>query len=49
VRVLSELLAEDHPAALEWPVEHLLAEALARGFDAPSSLPARRRSLHLVE
>lgn len=49
VRVLSELLAEDHPAALEWPAAHLLAEAQARGFEAPETLPARRRSLHLVE
>ena len=35
-RVCHELLAEDLPAALEWPVEHLLAEAHDRAIDAPT-------------
>jgi radical SAM protein with 4Fe4S-binding SPASM domain len=34
-RVCYELLAEDLPAALEWPVEHLLAEAKERNIPAP--------------
>lgn len=49
VRVLAELLAEDRPSALEWPAAHLLAEAHARGLDAPAALPRRHRSLHLVD
>jgi uncharacterized protein len=49
VRVLSELLAEDRPAALEWPAAHLLAEAHARGIDAPAALPAGCPSRHLLE
>lgn len=36
VRLCAELLAEDRPYALEWPAEHLLAEAHARGIAAPS-------------
>jgi radical SAM protein with 4Fe4S-binding SPASM domain len=49
VRVLAELLAEDRTTALEWPAEHLLAEARARGIEAPAGLPHVRRSLHLLE
>jgi radical SAM protein with 4Fe4S-binding SPASM domain len=35
-QVCYELLAEDLPDALEWPTEHLLAEACARGIEVPS-------------
>ena len=35
-RVCHELLAEDLPAALEWPVDHLLAEAHERAIAAPT-------------
>ncbi len=49
VRVISELLAEDRVSALEWPVEHLLAEAHARGIDAPDEIRRVRRSRHLLE
>lgn len=48
VRVLCELLAEDHTTALEWPVPHLLAEARARGIPAPDLFPVRL-SRHLLE
>jgi hypothetical protein len=46
---VAELLAEDRTTALEWPAEHLLAEARARGIEAPAGLPHVRRSLHLLE
>ncbi|MFH2006872.1 MAG: radical SAM protein [bacterium] len=49
VRLLCELLAEDHVAALHWPVHHLLAEAYRRGIDAPESLIPKRRSDNLLE
>lgn len=45
VRVCSELLAEDRPYALEWPVSHLLAEAQARGIEVPSHLELAGRSV----
>jgi len=38
VRLSAELLAEDRPYALEWPVAHLLAEARARAIATPSDL-----------
>jgi radical SAM protein with 4Fe4S-binding SPASM domain len=49
VRTLSELLAEDRVSAVEWPVEHLLAEAHRRGIDAPLRLEPVTRSRHLVD
>ncbi len=49
VQILCELLAEDHPSALEWPAPHLLHEALARGIDAPPELVAVIPSRHLVD
>lgn len=48
VRVVSELLADDRPDAMEWPVPHLLAECKARGIEAPDLMPARL-SRHLLE
>lgn len=38
VRVLSELLADDISDSLDWPATHLLAEAHARGIQAPAAL-----------
>jgi radical SAM protein with 4Fe4S-binding SPASM domain len=38
VRVLCELLAEDVAECLDWPAAHLLAEARARGIEAPAAL-----------
>ncbi len=38
LRLSAELLAEDRPYALEWPVEHLLAEASARAIATPIGL-----------
>ena len=49
VRIVSELLAEDHVTALEWPVMHLLAEAHSRGIEAPPRLDPLRSSRHLTE
>ncbi len=49
VQVISELLAEDHPSALDWPVHMLLAEAHRRGIPAPSELVPAKPSLHLLE
>ncbi|MBN2195264.1 MAG: radical SAM protein [Polyangiaceae bacterium] len=49
VRVVSELLAEDRPDALEWPAAHLLAEAHARGIEAPSSIEPLIPSRHLID
>lgn len=49
VQVLAELLAEDRVTALEWPAEHLLAEAHARGIEAPESLRPVVPSRHLVD
>jgi radical SAM protein with 4Fe4S-binding SPASM domain len=49
VRVLSELLAEDRIAAVEWPVAFLLDEARRRGIPIPSDVLPRVSSRHLVE
>jgi len=49
VRVLSELLAEDRVAALDWPAPHLLGEARARGIEAPDSLQPLIPSRHLID
>jgi radical SAM protein with 4Fe4S-binding SPASM domain len=49
VRVLSELLAEDRVAAVEWPVPHLLAEARRRGIAAPARIEPVVVSRHLVD
>lgn len=49
VRVVSELLAEDRPDALEWPAAHLLPEAHARGVEAPASLQPLIPSRHLLD
>lgn len=49
VQVLCEMLAEDRVAALEWPAPHLLAEARARGIEAPSSLRPVIPSRHLID
>jgi radical SAM protein with 4Fe4S-binding SPASM domain len=49
VRVISELLAEDHVTAVEWPVPFLLQEAHVRGIEVPRDLRPRRASRHLVD
>ncbi|MBI5499231.1 MAG: radical SAM protein [Deltaproteobacteria bacterium] len=49
VRVLSELLAEDRPSAMEWPAPHLLREARARGIEAPEALVPVVPSRHLLD
>jgi radical SAM protein with 4Fe4S-binding SPASM domain len=49
VRVLSELLAEDRVASVEWPVAFLLHEAQSRGIDVPPGLAPRGASRHLLE
>jgi radical SAM protein with 4Fe4S-binding SPASM domain len=49
VRVLAELLAEDQPAALEWPAAQLLREAQLRRIDAPAALVPARPSQHLLD
>jgi radical SAM protein with 4Fe4S-binding SPASM domain len=49
VRVLAELLAEEHVGAVEWPVAHLLAEAHRRGIPAPARLVPRVPSRNLKE
>jgi len=49
VRVLCELLAEEQVTAPDWPVPHLLAEAHARGIQAPDDLALTVRSRHLVD
>ncbi|MBI5486959.1 MAG: radical SAM protein [Deltaproteobacteria bacterium] len=49
VRVLSELLAEDRPSAMEWPAPHLLSEARARGLEAPEALVPVVPSRHLLD
>ncbi len=51
-RVCYELLAEDLPSALEWPVEHLLAEAKERNIPAPTLeelLTVQSQSLRIDE
>jgi len=47
--VIAELLAEDFPAALEWPATMQLAEAHLRGIPAPEQLLPLRPSRHLLE
>jgi radical SAM protein with 4Fe4S-binding SPASM domain len=49
VRVMSELLAEDRPSAMEWPAGHLLREAQARGIEAPQTLAPVVPSRHLLD
>jgi sulfatase maturation enzyme AslB (radical SAM superfamily) len=49
VRALSELLAEDLVSAVHWPASHLLAEARARGIDAPPEFRPAVPSRHLVD
>ncbi len=49
VRVLCELLAEEQVAALKWPATHLLAEAHARGIEAPPELKPVVISRHLID
>lgn len=49
LRVLSELLAEDVVDAVHWPAPHLLAEARARGIDAPGELRPVHPSRHLTD
>jgi radical SAM protein with 4Fe4S-binding SPASM domain len=49
VRVLCELLAQDRPDALLWPAHHLLAEAKARGIEAPDDLTPVIPSRALVD
>lgn len=48
-RVISELLAEDNVAALEWPVGFLLHEARIRNIEAPRELVPEKASRHLIE
>ena len=48
IRVVSELLAEDRVAAVEWPVTYLLEEARARGLEPPDLTP-QRMSRHLSD
>jgi hypothetical protein len=48
VKVLSELLAEDNVAALEWPAIHLRAEARRRDIDLPDPPRNGRQSLHVI-
>lgn len=49
IQVISELLAEENVAAVEWPVALLAQEALERGIDVPSDLYPRQQSRHLIE
>lgn len=49
VRVLSELLAENHTAALEWPLAFLVEEARARGLEPPAGLAPRQVSRHMTD
>lgn len=49
VQVLCELLAEEQVAALKWPAAHLLAEAHARGIEAPEELEPVIVSRHLID
>ena len=49
VRVISELLAEEKIAAVEWPVALLAQEALERGIDVPSNFYPLEQSRHLIE
>jgi radical SAM protein with 4Fe4S-binding SPASM domain len=47
VSVISELLADDRPDAMEWPLAHLAAEARRRGIPAPEMLVPVRQSRHV--
>jgi len=47
--VISEMLADDRPDALDWPLPHLAAEARRRGIDAPRELKIVRPSRHIWE
>lgn len=49
VRTICELLAEDRVDAVSWPLHHLLAEAHARGIDAPDRLNTAVTSRHLSD
>ncbi len=49
VQLLCELLAEDRIDPVDWPLEHLLAEAHRRGIDAPAELRPLRPSFHSAE
>jgi len=49
VKVLSELLADDRPSALEWPALHLWSEARARGIEVPARLTPAAPSRHLID
>jgi radical SAM protein with 4Fe4S-binding SPASM domain len=49
VRVISELLAEDRVAVVEWRVAFLLEEARSRGIETPPGLVPRHPSRHLME
>ena len=49
IRVLSELLAEDRVAALEWPSPQLASEARRRGFDAPDHVVPVRLSTNVAD
>lgn len=49
VRVISELLAEEKIAAVEWPVALLAQEAQERGINIPGDLFPRQQSRHLIE
>jgi radical SAM protein with 4Fe4S-binding SPASM domain len=44
-QLCAELMAEDRPYALEWSVEHLLAEARLRGIATPSNLGVGQQRL----
>ncbi len=47
--VIAEMLADDRPDALDWPLPHLAAEARRRGIAAPSELKIVRPSRHIWE
>jgi radical SAM protein with 4Fe4S-binding SPASM domain len=49
IRVISELLAEDRAACLEWPAPHLLSEARQRGIAGPERLVPAIPSRHLID
>ena len=49
VRIMSELLAKNRVASLEWPVAFLMQEAVARGIDVPKNLKPKKTSRHLID
>jgi len=49
VRVISELLAEEKVAAVEWPVALLIQEAKERKIVIPDNLFPHHQSRHLIE